>query len=153
MNKSCRPNRRGAAIVCALVCLVMAAALAAVVTRIAVLGWQGARDEGRRAQAAWLVQSGLERAAARLATEPDYAGETWRIPADVLDGRHDAVVLIEVTTAAENPRQRTVRVRADYPDDLVDRIRKSKQLVVTLPPEIPKSQNPEILTTPRGNTP
>lgn len=133
MNRPCHTNRRGAVVVFALVCLMMAAVMAAVLTRIALLGWKSAQDEGRRVQAEWLVESGLQRAGARLAADPDYSGETWKIPAAALAGRRDAAVLIEVTTPPDNPRQRAVRVRADYPDDPVDRIRKSKQLTLTLP--------------------
>jgi len=138
MSSMRRTNRRGMAVVFALVCLAMAAVLAGVATRAAVLGWQSARDEGRRAQAAWLADSAIARAGAQLAADPDYRGETWRIPAKLLDGRRDAVVLIEVTASNDKPRERLVRIRADYPDDPIDRIRKSKQLTFTLPETEPR---------------
>ena len=128
------PKRQGIAIIVGLVCLVMASILMAVAARIAIVEHGAARDEGRRVQSAWLVESGLDRARVRLAAEPGYTGETWKIAPEVLDGRHGAVVLIEVVASDEDPRQRIVRVRADYPDDPVDRVRRSKRLLVSLAP-------------------
>ena len=144
MNRRNAHNRRGAAVILALVCLTMAAMLMAVMARVALTTSQQARDEGRRLQAAWLVESGLQRAGAQLAADSDYAGETWTIPASVLGTGHDAVVLIEVRASDAEPQQRTVRVRADYPDDPVHRVRKSKQLVVelVLPEEAPAGDQP-----------
>jgi hypothetical protein len=127
-------NRRGVAIVVGLVCLAMASVLMAVILRIVVIQRGAARDEVRRVQAALLVDSALERAGRRLAADPDYSGETWKITPDVLGGRHGAVVRIEVDASGEDSRQRLVRVVADYPDDPVDRVRKSKQLLVRLAP-------------------
>ncbi len=129
-----RSNRQGVAIILGLVCLAMASVLMAVVTRIALIERGAARDESRRVQTAWLVESALDRARARLAADPDYSGETWKITPDALGGRHGAAVLIEVVASDEDPRQRIVRVRADYPEDPVNRVRKSKQLLVTLAP-------------------
>ena len=127
-------NRRGVAIIVGLICLAVASALMAVVTRIAIIQREAARDESRRVQAAWLVESALDRARARLATDRDYFGETWKITPDALGSRHGAAVVIEIVASDEDRRQRIVRVRADYPDDPVDRVRKSKQLLVTLAP-------------------
>lgn len=126
-------RRRGAAIVFALVCLIMAAMMAGVLGRIAVMGWKSAQDEGRRTQAEWLVESGLERAAAQLAADRDYKGETWKIPAEAFGGRRGAAVRIEVKASPDDSRRRTVRVQADYPDDPVHRIRKSRQLTFEFP--------------------
>ena len=42
--------------------------------RNATFGWN--------AQAQLLVESGMERAAAQLAADADYSGETWKIPAE-----------------------------------------------------------------------
>jgi hypothetical protein len=84
-------------------------------------------------QAAWLAESGLERAAARLAADPGYRGETWTIPAAELGGQDGAVVRIEVEPDAEQPeRRRRVSVQADYPDDPRHRARRSKEIAVRL---------------------
>ena len=134
MNRRHRCDREGVAIISALVCLALASVLVSVVVRAAVSQRQQARDEGRREQAGWLVESGFRRGAARLAADPDYPGETWRIGAEQFNGRDAAVVLIEVVVPAEAAEQRTVRVRAELPDDPVDRVRSSKTLVFRLGP-------------------
>ena len=157
MNRLHRSNRRGIAVIFALVCLIIVSVLMGVVIRIAILQRQAAQDEGRRVQAAWLVESALDRAAARLAADPDYPGETWQIAAAALGGRRGAVVLIEVVASDENPQQRLVRVRADYPDDPVIRLRKSKQLVMKVAPNKPspaaKRENGSGFKTTLGGTP
>ena len=73
------------------------------------------RDEERRAQADWLAESALARASARLAVDPGYVGETWRIePAELLDvGAAD--VSIAIGPVENEPRRRRVRVEAECP--------------------------------------
>ncbi|MBN1588145.1 MAG: hypothetical protein JW888_01380 [Pirellulales bacterium] len=134
MSRAPRSKRRGIAVVFALVCLVVVSVLLGVVTRTALVQRQAAHNEGRRTQAAWLAESALDRAAARLAADPDYSGETWTIGADAFGGRHGAVVLIEVVGPDDDPQQRLVRVRADFPDDPVMRVRKSKQRMAKVGP-------------------
>ena len=71
-----------------LVCLAVAAALIVGTVRIALVSHQATQTASWKAQARWLVESGVERAAAKLAADPAYAGETWNIPAAELgDGR------------------------------------------------------------------
>ena len=81
-------------------------------------------------QALWLAEAGVERAAARLAADPKYAGETWTISAAELAGGDGAVVRIEVKAIADRPERRSVRVEADYPDAPEHRCRQVKQIVV-----------------------
>ena len=57
-------------------------------------------------QAAWLAESGLDRAAAQLAADPKYRGEVWTIPAEVFGGEDSAVVRIEVDSVAKEPNRR-----------------------------------------------
>jgi len=44
------------------------------------------------------------------------------------------VVKIELTSAADQPLRRQVRVQADWPDDPALRARVSKQFTIELPP-------------------
>ena len=134
MNKALYCRRRGAGILVALVCLILAATLVTITTRTALLEWRSAREETYRLQAAWLVDSGIERARARLASDVDYTGESWQIPAKTFNQNRDAVVRIEVSTVDAQPEQRTIRVQADYPDDPVHRVRKTKEITVALIP-------------------
>jgi hypothetical protein len=89
-----------------------------------------ARREAERLQADWLAESGLERAAARLADDADYRGETWEIPPEALGGARGAVVRIDVEPVADRPSQRRVEVRADYPRDAEFVARRSKQITM-----------------------
>jgi hypothetical protein len=81
-------------------------------------------------QAQWLAEAGLERAAARLAGQPGYSGETWTIPAGQLGGNVGAVVRIRVESVARPPARRRVAVEADYPDDPLHRSRCTKEIVL-----------------------
>ena len=72
-----------AVLVCLLVIMLICASLLRLVqSRRALI-----RNEERKLQADWLVESGLDRAAARLGDDPSYRGETWTIPADELGGQ------------------------------------------------------------------
>jgi hypothetical protein len=127
-------GRPGAILFVVLVCIIIASLVFMSLVLQTVAERRRGRTEAWQTQAAWLVESGLERAAARLAGDPGYAGETWRLPADALAGPDSAVVLIEVEPMAEQPRRRLVRVRADYPDHPQQRARQSKQVVIQAGP-------------------
>ena len=133
--------RRGVMTIVALVCLVVASALMVVVVRRALAESRLGRSEVRRAQSRWLAESGLERAAARLAADPKYTGEVWKIPPGVVTGRPDetqagGTVRIEVTAPPGQPAQRVVRVQADWPDDPALRARHTKHAVIELTQEL-----------------
>ncbi len=52
---------------------------------------------GRRQQCFWLAEAGARKAIHRLAKSPDYRGEEWVVPADVLGTSEPAKVTISVT--------------------------------------------------------
>ena len=95
-------------------------------------GRQAMQTESWRLQAAWLAESGLERAARQLQLDAEYAGETWTIAEEALAGGEAGVVEIEVEEIAGRPDRRLVRVRADYPDHPRHRARQSKHAVVRI---------------------
>jgi hypothetical protein len=128
------PRRRGAVLLVAMVCFGVAAVAFTSLVRLAAAEQGALEAETWRLQAAWLAESGLERAAARLDADPGYQGETWRIPAESLGARDAAVVKIEVEALPERPQQRLARVRAVYPDHPHRRAQESKQMVIALPP-------------------
>jgi hypothetical protein len=132
-------NRKGGAIVPALVCLVLVTMLCALMLKQAHTRRVLAGDEARRMQAEWLVESGLARASARLSAEPSYRGETWEIPARSLGGPSAARVTIVVEPVQAPPGRRRARVvvQADYPSGEDHRARQSKHLIVELRPETP----------------
>jgi hypothetical protein len=97
-----------------------------------VVGHRAAQSRLWTAQAQWLAEAALERAAARLKASPDYKGETWTIAAEELDGRHAGVVRIEVKPAGDDDAAapRKVRVEADFPDHPTHRARAGKEIEI-----------------------
>ena len=130
-----RPDRRGLAIVPALVCLVLVTLLCGVMLKQAHLGRSLVRDEERRMQAEWLVESGLARASAKLGADRGYRGETWEVPAKALEGASPGLVKIVVEAIENQPGRRRVGVVADFPGGDDHRARMSKHLIVDLEPE------------------
>lgn len=136
-QRKCRQskNRRGGTTLVVLVCLSVLALVAASLLRETLIRRDQIEADHRRFQADWLVEAGLERAAAQLAADPSYPGETWDIPAEALGGR-PAVVAIEVQPIEDedgpDANARTVHVRADYPSDgdSSDRARRTKTIVI-----------------------
>lgn len=116
-----RRARRGASLLAAMVCTMLAAAVVAGMLHAALRQRIELRHDAWRRQAAWLAQSGLERAARQLRLDPQYAGEQWR-PAEGF-----AAVEIAIARGAT---QWTVTARADYPDDSVHRARESRRLQI-----------------------
>ena len=79
-------RRRGSMTVFVLVCLLVIAMICGVLLRIGLTERERIRGEERKLQTEWLVESGLERAAAKLASDPKYGGETWDLAASDLNG-------------------------------------------------------------------
>eukprot|EP00913_Durusdinium_trenchii_P008836 g8302.t1 len=99
-------KRDGAIIIFAMIALLLASAISVAMLKTAFAERRLAMREQTRVQANWLMQSGLERAAARIAKNSDYKGETWKIPATELGGRHAGTVVITVAAVPSDSRQR-----------------------------------------------
>ena len=125
-------NRRGVALLTAIVCLAVIAVICGSLIRVVHAQRQQTRLEERKLQAEWLAESGLERAAAKLADSQDYSGETWQIAAPEFAGRGGASVTITVEKVTDQPANRLVRVQANYPVDSAGRARHSKQAAMTI---------------------
>jgi len=121
---------RGAVIVVVLVCFGLVAVLLASAVRLTVAGRQMAQRQWCEVQAAWLAESGLERAAARLVADPSYAGETWQLTAEQLGLPNPARVEIRVSQAPGHSNRRLTHVQADYPDDPLHRSRHSRDELI-----------------------
>jgi Tfp pilus assembly protein PilV len=120
--------RRGVALLVLLVSLAVAAAISVSVLRLAALQRRSLEIHQWQAQAEWLAESGLERAAARLAADPAYPGETWTIPAEALGT--GGGVAIRVEPVAGQPGRRRIHIEADYSSG---RARQTRDATLTLP--------------------
>jgi type II secretory pathway component PulK len=128
MNRK-RRKQRGLVLLFVLVVVALATVRMVALARTMVSARQELQLEGWQLQAGWLAEAGLQRAAARLHDQPDYAGETWKVSADELGGRDGAVVRIDVQRLVESGR-RQVRVVADYPESPQHRARESREVMV-----------------------
>lgn len=117
-------RRRRSAVIMAAVLIALAVVLmmGAVVTQALVVQRQEARGIERQQQAFWLAESGVLRGLRRVADDPEYAGETWRVPAESLGTDKGAVVSISVEPVDKPEPGKTLTVEARYPDDPVHRV-------------------------------
>ena len=112
------------------VCSVIALAAIAALARIATEERHADRLRFWNLQAEWLAEAALEKAAASLAENTEYAGETWNLSHEEMAGRYGAAVKIDVEPVANLSTQRIVRVQVDFPNDPHDRRRMTKEVVV-----------------------
>jgi Tfp pilus assembly protein PilX len=129
-RRNIQRRRLGAVLFVVLVCLAVATVISVVVVKQAATERRAAQLNHRDLQAIWLAEAGVERAAARLAANANYAGETWIIPATELAAGDSAAVKIQVETIASQPERRSVRVEADYADAPDFHSRHVKQITI-----------------------
>jgi type II secretory pathway component PulK len=127
-----RQKRYGMVLILMLGCLAVATALLVVGVKLAVLSHRAAQDCEHGVQAQWLAESAVERAAAKLAADAAYAGETWLIPAKELGGDESGVVKISINAIPQRTNGRLVKVEADFPDDPLAHARCSKEITLEL---------------------
>lgn len=108
------PPRRGAIAIIAMIAILLASAVGAAVLKTSLADRQVVQSQQDRLQADWLAESGLARADARLASDPEYRGETWTIPAGELGDLARGSVVIRVESDAGRPRVRRVTAAAVY---------------------------------------
>jgi type II secretory pathway component PulK len=121
-------QRRGVVMIVVIVCVVVATVICGLLLKMAVLGRETADAQHRSEQARWLAEAGIERAAARLAADARYSGETWTLPPAELP--RGGQVRIAVETPPGTPARRLVRVVAQYPDDPRYGCRCQKEIMV-----------------------
>jgi type II secretory pathway component PulK len=127
-----RNHRPGVILIALMVFLAIASTIIMAWFKLAAVERHQVRVQQERLQALWLAESGLERAVSRLANDPKYSGETWKIAATELGGRDAAEVLIRIESINGQANQRKVFVQADYPVNPERRNRRSKAIKVTL---------------------
>jgi Tfp pilus assembly protein PilV len=125
-------NRRGVALIYAMIALLLASVIGAALLKTALARRRQARHEQNRAQSAWFAESGVERAAALLARDANYKGETWGVTAAELGGKLDGQVVIEVAPVSSDPNRRQITVVADFPAGTKHRSRSRKTIEINL---------------------
>jgi hypothetical protein len=105
-------TRSGVAALVVLICLSFATVVATLLIQAALAERMYAKRIELTYQTDWLVESGIDRAAARIAQSPAYEGETWPVSLPNLDRPLKAVVHIDAPRA-DNPEIRLIRVRAE----------------------------------------
>jgi len=125
-------RRRGLIVMSVLVCLAVASIIFSGWVRALLAERRQLRSLEDRTQAQYLADSGLRRAASRLAADASYAGETWRIGPEELAGATSAAVKIQVRRISDEPQARIIEVAAEVPADGATKTRRSKQIKLTL---------------------
>lgn len=123
------PRRRGAMLVVALACLAIVMAIVGVMLQGALRARRQLHVERDLRQVELLLEAGLDRAAFQLASDYDYTGETWQIPASDLLGRGDGEVVIVATRSGDAEPWR-VRVAAEYPVGTPTSVRRTRTFLV-----------------------
>jgi type II secretory pathway component PulK len=120
-------QRRGAVLLMALVCLTLLVLFGASLVKLALMERKALESQQQTSQARRLAEAGFERAAAKLASDPEYRGETWSLAGDEAVAGRPAAVTIHVGGVDDRPGRRRIAVQADYPSDAATRARQSKQ--------------------------
>lgn len=134
-------SRKGAVLICALVCLLLATLMAGVLLQRTSAERERVRTAQSRLQAAWLAESALERASAALAASPGYKGEIWHPTAADIGGADGGRVAITVERVAGQAAARRVKAQADYPADATLRARQTREVLIEIN-SVPPGERP-----------
>ena len=127
-----RTNRRGAFMIVVVVALVVMLMVIGSLLRVVIVHGRQAGRNAQQAQAVWLAESGLERAANRLTRDVTYERETWKIDLSRLRGGTGGIVEIRVEKVEGAEEERRVFVEAYYPETGLDRVRAARQATIHL---------------------
>ena len=131
-------SRRGVAVIIVIAVLAMTMAFAGVWARQIVMERREARRAEEQQQVRWLTEAGVRRAAARLAADPAYTGETWFIEAGEIDRPSPAAIEISVSPGNTAASSFALTAKATYPRD-DPRVRSTKTIQFTPPTREPQS--------------
>jgi hypothetical protein len=142
MNREHR-QRGGTILICVLTCLLIVSALAVAMVKSALTARKAVRSELQHAQAQFLLEAGIQRAVDKLSLDSEYQGETWDLPAEVLNpppqsageglGERDSatpsnrsiLARIEIQITTPDERSPRVTIVAQLPADSPLSIRRS----------------------------
>ncbi|MCA9141559.1 MAG: hypothetical protein KDB05_02180 [Planctomycetales bacterium] len=124
------PARNGLILAMVLVALLVVTLLGAALANAFVAHRQFARHREQQQQAFWIAESALQHAAYRLATEPDYEGQTWEVTAEKLGSHHAGVAVIHIETGPERRQGYRIVVDASYPLNSKTQTVQHRELIV-----------------------
>ena len=125
-------ERRGTALITALVCLVIVMALLGHMLVGALRISRQLRGERDSRQCELLLWAGLERVAIRAQAAASYTGEVWDVTSSEITGAGDGQVTIQVSHQADMPPR--FHVRAEYPIGSDRSIRRSRTVQLQIAP-------------------
>ena len=124
-----------------IVAIVIASMVAGSLAQMAIAQHRQIRLEQDRAQAFWLVASGVDRALARLDRDPQYAGEEWGVDVAGASSTRRGTIVIRVTSDDINTQRRRLEVVAEFPADTVHRARLRRKLAWTAAAQTAQTQS------------
>lgn len=120
-GRKARRPRRGSIVALVMIGLLVTSLLGLGLVQMLLVHHRQMETMGRRQQCFWLAEAGVQKAQRQLAEDPDYQGEKWTIPADVLDAARPALVTIAVDKDPDSSAAGTIRVEARFPDEGIRR--------------------------------
>jgi hypothetical protein len=143
--------RRGVAVVMVVGCLAAFSVIALAMLRGAVIARHSFRSEHHLRQVELLLDAAVARTATRLASirpeapspDADTLAEELLIPASEITGGHDAAIRITAEPADDTkPVRWRVRAVASYPIDGPHAVRRSREILLTIPPPSDQPDQP-----------
>jgi hypothetical protein len=119
-------------VVVAMIVLLLVSMIGVSLVRLALAQQKQVHREQIRLQAEWLAEAGLNRGAARLAADPEYTGEDWRIAPEALKTRRGGLVKIGVEPDEPQTAEATLRVTATFPVETEHRAQVSRAVRISL---------------------
>ena len=137
MKRVNKRRHQGYLLVGVMVCLAIASTIALLSIQSSLRSRRQLRQEECVEQARWLLDAGVNRAAAQLMRSPEYQGEIWKVTPE-LSSCPDATVVITVNESANADSLRSITVSAHIgtlkanTNPTVDSIKRSRNLQLDL---------------------
>jgi Tfp pilus assembly protein PilV len=92
------------------------------------------RQTAIQVQTQWLADAAVERAAARLSADTNYAGESWQVDLPGSNSATESRGTVEITIErGDNEKSTRIVVHANYPDDSRRRVSAQRAVSVSTP--------------------
>lgn len=123
-------SRAGTAMIVAVICLTLLAAITVSLVRLALASQQQVVREGWRLQSEWLAESALNRAIVRINDGEDGGTDEWAPDFTSPAGARGRVT-IGSDADPEDETRLTITVTADFPDHPTHRVRTTRSRTIT----------------------